>query len=219
MDLNFLKWVRLIVIGCVLISSTDPLLSQKDVFNFGVEVGVMFSQIDGDNMTGFNKTGYEFSLNSGFNINESNEIVVATSFQRLGSSRDNERIPYVDDYYLIELDIQQVGLTFGYAFSYGENAFKFKQFRTLIALKTNVLIDVESNVIARKRPSTPDFVKQDFRSYYLSAKIATGINIGQHVILGFNFDMSLQNIIRTTDKFGVQSLRPTQIGLGLSYYF
>lgn len=216
--MNFLKLLQAIIIACFFFMSINSLSSQTEVFNFGVGVSLLSSQLDGDNMRGFKKSGYELSLNGGFNMNENNEIVVATSFQNLGSRRKNERIPIGSNLYLAEIDIQQVGLMLGYAVSYFENALEYKQFRTLIAIKANRLIDVEGNVFPRSGQSEPDFVKKDFRSNYLSAKVATGLYFGVHVILNFNFEIGLQNIIETTDKFGIQRIRPYHFGIGLSYY-
>ena len=77
----------LAAILCVLGIST-PAIAQD--FHFGVSAGVIFSQIDGDELSGFNKVGGEFGLLGGYSINDANWLVLNLQYSSFGSQRKDE---------------------------------------------------------------------------------------------------------------------------------
>jgi len=196
---------------------TTSIYSQKIEFNLGLSAGFLSSQVEGDNLKGFNMSGFSLGLNGGFNINDNSEIVVATVFQKLGSARDGEPFQINSGNRLTEIEMRQIGIEMGYAISFGANQNGVNQFRQLIAFKLNAIGKIDGKFFPNTNAG-PVLEKQDFGRYYLSSKLAFGMYITQKWSLDFNLEYGLQSIIDPREEFGIERLVPFHYGLGLSYY-
>ena len=213
---NLLKPKSLLIF--FLFVSTTHLFAQERTFNFGASSGVIFSQIEGDNLRGFKKLGYNFSLLGGFKINSKSEVIVTTSFENLGSKRKGESTSRFTDEYLAEVDLDQVGLSIAYSRNFAEDWDGKSHYRYFGGLKLNSLIDKKGRLSSSSIILSPQLTDNNFRSFYASFKLGVGLIIAEQWILDLNYEHALQNIYVKRDELNINKLVPFHLSMTLSYY-
>ena len=120
-------------------------------FRFGVFAGPMFNQVNGDNLSGFNKVGVSFGLLGGYKLNPANSIVVDLGFNGLGSNRGTEKIPNDINRILLETDLTTINILLGYQFRFG-NRWDGKKYYTVKAgVNYHRIVKISNSILTLTR--------------------------------------------------------------------
>jgi len=210
-----MKKNRIAVLATVVFLScfSKSLMAQ---FTFGLKSGLILSQVEGDNMVGFKKAGYDIGLTGGYELNENHDIIIELSFSQSGSNRRSEAIPQNINRSLWEIDLKTINIFTAYAFKFGDNWDGTKDYRFTGGFKFNKILDSEINIYNRR--SVTNEVKS-LNSSFISLRVGPGVHISDHFALDFFYEHTIGNIAKSNSETASRSLNPYAISFVLSYYF
>lgn len=171
-------------------------------FQFGVSAGVVASQIDGDNLRGFHKVGYQAGLLGGYAVDARNWIVVELKQALYGSSRRQEQTTH------LEIDIRSIDVVLAYGRRFGDRWDGQQRFRVLAGPRLHRIIVAKSETLNRT----------DLATFFLSAQITLSHLIGPATQLDLAYAHGLSDIL-DTELTGVGKLQPYFLSFGVSHHF
>lgn len=110
--------------------------SYAQKFHFGGNISLVASQVDGDNLRGFNKLGYSAGLLGGFALSEESWFVLELQYTTFGSNQRKERSPV-----RLETDFRSINVLLGYALRFGDAWDGSKKFRALGGLRLHSILE------------------------------------------------------------------------------
>ena len=192
--------------------------SQKQGFNFGIQTGINLSQIEGDNLRGFNKVGYNIGWLGGYSFNATNEIIVSGLYERLGSDRSGTRTSRFGNRPLAEVNLQLASIFLAFSQKIGDSWDGSQKFRYVVGLKYNNILSEKSQLFYGDIDDNLQLTKEDFKKHYISMKLGLGILIHKKTALDLYYEHALQNIIYSENATPLNKLVPFSLGLSISYY-
>ena len=191
---------RFLMIGVAIFSMPIVLNSQK--FHFGASAGIVASQIDGDNLRGFNKYGYQVGLLGGCSLNARNWIAVELRHATFGSVKRNEQATA-----RVAVDLQSIDVLFAYSRRVGDAWDGQQKFRFLVGPRIHRVINAKSELVE----------KDDLSTFFISAHFGISHLISRSLLIDLTYTHGLMDILDTEFQ-GVSKLQPYYLSLGLSYY-
>jgi len=182
-------------------SSISDLHAQR--FHFGGSMAILASQVDGDNLKGFNKFGFNAGLLSGYSLNTSNWLVVELQYSTFGSKQRKEVSTM-----RLETEIRTLNVLCGYAVWFGDAWDGSKKFRLLIGPRMHAIQKAslgrnsERNVLDR---------------YFISGNVSFGILLSESFVMDLSYNQGLSNILKA-EYMGIESLNPYYLSFGITYY-
>jgi len=192
---------RMAVITLIIVFGLSGLYGQK--FHFGGSAAVITSQVDGDNLRGFNKLGFNVGLMSGYSLNANNALVVELQYATFGSAQSRE---YGVQH--LETEIHTLNILLGYTLRFGDNWDGSKKFRLLVGPRIHA--------IQKSRLREKDG-KGSLDRYFVSGHAGLGVLLSDSVILELSYNQGLSNILKTKME-GIEKLNPYYLSLGITYY-
>lgn len=185
-------------------------------FTFGVKSGLVLSQVEGDNMVGFKKVGYDVGVLGGYAITEDHNLLIELSLSRLGSRKGSDPVPDNITKSLWELDMNTINIFTAYTFRFGDNWDGVKDFKFTGGLKFNKIYSSDLQIY-NKRGLTSE--EKTIDSNYISIKAGPGVLLTEHLALDFYYEHALANIVKNNNETQSRSLNPFTLNFILSYYF
>lgn len=183
-------------------------------FTFGTQAGLTLSQIEGDNLRGFKKAGYEFGLLGGYRLSNSNSISIALSYGLIGSKKANTPVPTTNTKYLSELSLNTLSVFCGYVFEIGDNWEGTSDFRFTSGLKYSKIISTNAVHFGKDGLfSSSDILNNDM----LLLKFGPGVFISDKVLLEIFYEHSLINVAKQIDSPYINKAVPFYLSFALSY--
>ena len=164
---------------------------------------MIISQVDGDNLRGFNKIGFSIGLLSGYSLSDNSALVVDLQYATFGSAQSKEfGNPY------LETEIQTINMLAGYSLRFGDSWDGSKKFRILIGPRLHA---IQKSRLGRNH------VSGGLDRYFVSANLGFGVYLSNSFVLDINYNHGLSNILKTPME-SVEKLNPYYLSLGLTYY-
>ena len=190
---------RTIGVLCLMCLST---LSYGQRFHFGVDAAVVASQVDGDELSGFNKIGYQAGLVGGYSFSDAHWLVLELQYAEFGSRRRNEDIEMN-----LEMDLGSINVLAAYSLRFGDSWDGIRKFRVLVGPKFQRLLKVEG----------PNVNESTLQRSFVSAHVGLSYVISESLLIDLSYTHAFGNLLleplRSTD-----SLVPYYLALGLNYY-
>jgi hypothetical protein len=150
---------------------SDVIMAQK--FGGGITLGFNASQIDGDDMAGYHKIGWNSGLNTSYNLNDPWQINVDFLFSQRGSQ--SQLIPD-DTESLRKITLNYVELPVYIAYQDWKIEDDFYKVQGFAGLSAGRLFSVK-NALGDDDINGDNFLKNDF-SYILGAKFMFSKHLG-----------------------------------------
>lgn len=192
--------------------------AQSKKFNFGVQLSGLLTQIEGDNLRGFSYPSFGFGLLGGYNFTPNAELLVAGSYELIGSQKGDETPSNITNKALAEVKVKQVSLFMAYAKRFGDDWDGSYNFRYHAGIKFNNILKEDGKLFTAIIEDNPQFNKSDFKNKYFSLRIGIGLYVSNHFIVDIFYEHSLQNILAVERVNTISKLVPFYLGLNLSYY-
>jgi hypothetical protein len=194
----------------------QPLSAQK--FQFGVNTSLILSQIEGDQLRGFNKVGFSYGLVGGYSFNPSNWLVVSLNSSTFGSKKNEEKPSSVNNKILIETQLRTINVLFAYSRRFGDSWDNTKKYRALIGTRIHKTVDHETKVFDAFVTEPISFEDQDFKSTFFSVELGIGAFLRKDLLIDLTYNHVPINILKET-KANIVKSAPFYLSVNLSYYF
>lgn len=185
-------------------------ISQK--FSFVPEAGILLTQIDGDKLQGFHKTGFIAGIGTHYPLSNSIKIAIKTSFYRQGSSRKDPFQDKLPDGSQLEMGLSTVGLELSTLFSPIDRSFFFG-FGLVHHQILNYDYNIVDNVInGPERILDPTTIASSFNNikFYLGWSFATSYRFT------IAYARSFTDILKE-DFLNIGRLKPYNMSFTFSY--
>ena len=192
--------------------------AQEGHFRFGARTSFGLSQVEGDNLRGFNHSSYEFALLGGYRFLDQSEFAVALNVEHLGSSRGGEDNPSNPGRYLASMDLDQMGLSLSYIRNINPDWDGTYKYRFMTGLKLNRILKSDVNVISGSVNDIYNIGEDDIRSQYISMHLGFGTHLSKNFTLDLNYEHGIQSILKDSEQNRFNKFLPFQLKLSLSYY-
>ena len=176
--------------------------AQDQKFHFGASLGFIASQVDGDDLKGFNKFGFQGGLLSGYSLNEHNWLVVELQYSSFGSAKRGE-----DADLNLEVGLQSINVLLGYSLRFLDTWDGEQKMRVIVGPKFQRLIEVDG----------PNLTKEQLKSLFVSANVGLSYIVTNAFIIDLTYTHGLANILKEPLS-QADSLVPYYLTLGVSYY-
>lgn len=172
-------------------------------FHFGGSIALVASQVDGDNLRGFNKLGYSAGLLGGYSFSPGSWLVVDLQYSTFGSNQRKEQSPI-----RLETDFRSINILCGYALRFGDAWDGSKKFRVMAGLRMH---SVQKAVLGGDEDRT--LVDR----YFISLNLSLGLLMTENWLLDLSYNQGMSNILKN-DIAEIDKLIPYYISLGVLYY-
>jgi len=172
-------------------------------FHFGLNAAVTASQVDGDNLRGFNKIGYSAGLTGGYAFSPVSWMVVELQYTTFGSAHGNENSPIK-----LETDIRTINTLCAYSVRFGDAWDGVARFRAVAGPRFHA---VQHAVLG----NTND--RNQLKKTFFSLHLGCGMLLTENLLLDLGYQHVLGNILEA-DVPGIDRLRPFFLSLGLTCY-
>jgi len=184
-------------------------------FTFGLKTGMVLSQVDGDNLVGFKKVGYDAGILGGYQLNFNHNFIVELSYSRLGSNRLSETVPNNKDKSLFEVDLHTANAFLGYAYGFGDNWDGVNLYRFTGGLKFSRVLGSDVTIYNKSRITQEE---KSISANYITLRIGPGFLLRDNLYFDFFYEHALSNLSKNSDKTVITSLTPFTLNFILSYY-
>jgi hypothetical protein len=191
--------LRITVSSCLCVCLAVACHGQK--FHFGATTGLVLSQVDGDNLTGFNHIGYSVGVLGGYSIDEYHWMLLELQYATLGSKRSSEASGMP-----LPTDFKAIGVMLAYSVQFGDAWDDTREFRFLIGPRYNAIVDADVSLLT----------EDDLRNY-LSFQATISYALSRNFLLDLSYSHALQNIMRKPLE-DFDRLVPYYFSLGVSWY-
>jgi len=193
------------VIWCICLGNVHSVIAQNDnarKFHFGVSAGVIASQVDGDELNGFHKFGYQVGLLSGYSFSDAHWFVLDLQYGTYGSKKKDEDVERN-----LESDLKSINILLAYSLRFGDSWDGVRKFRFIVGPKIHRLIKVEG----------PNISKDALKNQFIAAHVGFSYVASKSVLIDLTYTHSVVNLLKeplmTTDTYV-----PYYLTLGVSYY-
>ncbi len=185
---------------CLLALGTHESYAQK--FHFGINAGVTASQLDGDELSGFNKIGYHVALVGGYSIKDAHWITVELQNTAFGSKRKNEDVEMN-----LQADLNSVNVLLAYSLRFGDSWDGVRKFRFMVGPKFNSIL----------KASGPNISEDVIRNSFIAGQATFSYVPSKSFMIDLTYTHAFQNIL-TEELPTTDSLVPYYLTLGVTYY-
>lgn len=182
--------------------------------NFGLllESAFLKAQIDGDNLKGYNFSGYFVGIGSNISFKKSNYFAVKTSFYNQGSRNTAEYHTKIGNDIRLEIDMKSIGVELSYKYASPALAYFLG-----IGLVHHQIVFFDYNIIEignfseREKLQDDDIIKS-----FNSAKFFIGYKFNK-AFEAYVFSENALNGILEKKFYNIPTLIPYSYGIALSY--
>ena len=224
LDQHFSAFSKFAVSILFILLFSFPLHSQG--FQFGLKAGYLASQIDGDNLKGFDKSGIMLGALGGFAVNDRQWVVVECTYQSFGSSIKDENKSLtaagMRDLYIWDMSSASVFLGFSQHLGQKPIDEPSLKFRFIGGLRAHGIVKKEVEV---RHPvgimADQTIEAADVKRFMVGLSLGAGVFIRPNLILDIAYDYSLSNLLikpELDDMRVLPDILPYYYSLGISYY-
>lgn len=183
-------------------------------FTFGVRTHVILSQVDGDNLTGFSKVGYDLGIEGGYILSPSSRIIIGQGFSKIGSNSKNPQVGSGD--YIAKVDLLTANLFLGYAHHFNLGWENSRSHIIQLGVRYHYVIKNNSSLIYNSfdtdLPLNLEEIKNQFPSLHLgfSRKIVSDLRVEIFGEYGLNY-------LLDASPNQSSKLIPYHLSLGVAY--
>ena len=192
-----MKWSMLVLLLVIVGHSA---LAQK--FHFGINAAGIASQVDGDELNGFNKFGFRAGLLGGYSFTDAHWLVVELQYAEYGSRKRNEDVEMN-----FEVDMGSINVLAAYSWRFGDSWDGYRKFRLLFGPQYNRILN----------GSGPNITTDALRSGYISLHGAFSYVINEALLVDLSYTHSINNVLKEPMAM-TDNLVPYYLSLGLNYY-
>jgi len=171
-------------------------------FHFGINGGVTASQLDGDELSGFNKIGYHAALVGGYSITDVHWITLELQNTAYGSRRRNEDVEMN-----LQTDLNSVNILLAYSLRFGDSWDGIRKFRFMVGPKFNSIL----------KANGPNIDEDVIRSSFIAGQVTFSFVPSGSFMIDLSYTHAFQNIL-TQELTTTDTLVPYYLTLGLTYY-
>ncbi len=187
-------------------------ISQKERFTFYQKLGLLRSQVDGDNMTGYDKTGFEIGAGVNYKLSRGLFLNLGLQYNKLGSVRPTEFEDLIPGITELGTDINAFGAQAG---------FMFRPVDKKIFISNSILFNRLTKFRAESYTfdgvvETPFELERSLRSSFLSTEFVFGLDLFQNFGIYASVFISFSNLIEIPYN-DLRVMRPYHIGIGAYY--
>ena len=165
---------------------------KEPLFGAGVLAGPSFSQIDGDNFTGYSKVGIYGGAQAIVRFDRRNQLRIGLLYHQKGNRVESKNNPtYRDKDRIMELNYAEVPFVLHHKLTYNE----LKRSATVVeaGIAYGRLLGARFEEIESRIDSSPyAFLEDDFSRNELSAVVGLSYQINDHFGFGFRSTMALR---------------------------
>ena len=202
--------MKQLILSFFLVTFSTHVSAQK--FVFSGDIGLLYTQIDGDRLSGYHKRGFRGGIGVNYPLGEIVSLNAKTSFYRHGSSRKNSSQERVDDGSQLVMNINSVGLEWSLEIQ-PTNVKTY--FSTGLVVHRAFSFSVEPINLIVNGP-TPTFNNQNIKSNFVDFTFLLGYKFTPNNKVFTTFNRTLSNILVTPFE-GVNKLAPYNLGVGYAY--
>lgn len=181
-------------------------------FSFLPEAGLLFSQIDGDKLNGFHKTGVIIGIGTHYALSDQFNLGIKTSFFRQGSARKDPFQEKLPDGIQLEMGLSTVGLEFSMMYSPLGNSLFFGA-----GLVHHQILDFDYNIVDNRISGPERILDAEFvNSSFNNVKFFLGWSFLTSYRFTISYERSFSDILNT-DFFNIARLRPYHMAFTFSY--
>ncbi|MFT6338415.1 MAG: hypothetical protein ACI86M_000138 [Saprospiraceae bacterium] len=197
----------------IFLSLTSTLFSQR--FTFAPEVGIAYSQIDGDWLQGFDKTGSLFGLGTNYFINDKFSLAFNAKYMNLGSGNGGKKqnkpsgaIQFISSFSSASIGAGFMVVPFNSKLRIGGG------------INYNRVVDFSYNTLVQLTTQSRIIIDKDkLRTNYLAYNLSAHINIFQNVYANISFYKSINNLLEDAESSDIKSVVPYYLTYSLFYEF
>lgn len=187
-------------------------IDDKERFSFYQKIGYLKTQVDGDNLRGFDKRGFEIATGVNYKLSSTSYLNIGVQYMKLGSTKPDPYENSVYDQIQLGADLNTFGAQFGIVLRpknekvYVSNSFLFNRVTKFSALTYSVgAVEV-----------APLTLEQTINNSFWSFELVLGVNITDNLAIYSSVLFSMSNILKE-DFQNLRVIRPYHLGFGLSY--
>jgi len=197
---------------CFLIFATNEAIGQK--FDFGLSSRMLVSQVDGDNLTGFRKLGYEVGVLGGYSFRDRSSLIVRQSFSNIGSKSSG--ITVDKDDYVIEFDLFIASLDLGYSFTLLSDWEEVSLLNLTTGIKFQRIISNNSILTYNSFREDLPIDINNLKSWSQSVFIGISKRISKRFLANLEYNQGLTDLNNDEDLFS-KKLKPYYFSFGLQF--
>ena len=182
-----------------------PFSATCQKFHFGGQVGLVSSQMDGDNLRGFNHLGYAVSALGGYAFDDTHWLVVELQRVTFGSSIKKEtKSPRA------EVDLTGYNVMAGYSVRFGDSWDGLYRFRAIVGPRFNSVTTASSPVIE----------EEAIQKTFVSVTAGLSYFMTPDLMMDLTYTHAIKNILNDPPEglVGIDKLVPYYINFSVSYY-
>ena len=181
-------------------------------FSFITEVGYLRSQVDGDKVHGFYKSGFQLGIGTKYGFTDVSSLLIKTSFYQQGSARKDRFQDKLEDGIQLELTLKSIGLEASYQYKHPKKSFFLGG-----GLVQHRIISFDSEIINNDINNGLQSLDEDLISnFFTDMKVFYGSKFIHDLSFYFYFELSLSNILKSEFE-NLGHLTPYSLGVNLSY--
>jgi hypothetical protein len=181
-------------------------------FSFITEAGYLKSQVDGDKIHGFYKSGFQLGIGTKYGFTDVSSFLIKTSFYQQGSARKDRFQDKLEDGIQLELTLKSIGLEASYQYDHPGKSFFLGG-----GLVQHRIISFNSEIIENDVKNGLQSLDEDLISnYFTDLKVYYGSKFLDDLSFYFYFELSLTNILKSEFE-NLARLTPYSFGVNLSY--
>jgi len=204
--------LKIITMICFLIFATNESIGQK--FDFGLSSRMLVSQVDGDNLTGFRKLGYEVGVLGGYSFRDRSSLIVRQSFSNIGSKSSG--ITVDKDDYVIEFDLFIASLDLGYSFTLLSDWEEVSLLNLTTGIKFQRIISNNSILTYNSFREDLPIDINNLKSWSQSVFIGISKRISKRFLANLEYNQGLTDLNNDEDLFS-KKLKPYYFSFGLQF--
>jgi len=211
--------VNLITLIAILLALSASVSLSAQRFGFGVSLGLLRSQFDGDKLIGFKKSGPIAGLNWYYKVNDEQQFIFDIDYINIGSTYDNEQKPeliFGTDYTLLSIDYHGASTFIGYGYKINEKDIDLYEFRVALGVRIarGFIFKTYNHNIGKEEIQ---FSNDNLSTGIIGPELKLGAYIGKSFLLNLVTYIGANNLISEEENL-VSILRPFYIGLTGTYY-
>lgn len=183
-------------------------------FSFLPEVGLLRTQMDGDKLQGYHKTGFLVGIGTHYALSNSVNLAVKTSFYSHGSARKDRFQDKLDEGIQLEMGLSTIGLEVSAMYQpEGKSIFLGA------GLVNHTILDYDYKVIDNVISGPPRILEPSAVSRsFNSIKLYVGWRFNRSYRFTIAYEKSFSDIL-VDDFFNLNRLLPYHLAFSLSYEF
>lgn len=187
-------------------------LGYTQKFSFLPEAGLLMTQIDGDKLQGYHKTGVLIGIGTHYSLSSDFILAIKTSFYRQGSARKDRFQEKNPDGIQLEMGLSTVGLELSAMYAPIDRSFFFGG-----GLVHHQILDYDYNIVDNVISGPPRILEPTVvSSSFNNVKFFLGWSFATSYRFTIAYEKSFTDILQE-NFFNIERLRPYHLAFTLSY--